>query len=594
MKTLSIPKRWGHLLTPKGYAILDACLIGLASGLAAVLLKRSIEGLRFWRLQLALNFPPWLLLPLIGLGGGLLAGWLVNSFAREASGSGVPQVKAALSGFPVPLNGRMAIVKLLSNAIALGSGLVLGRQGPTVQIGASLAAQLSRWIPTSPDYQRQMIAAGAAAGLAAGFNAPIAGVMFAVEELLHDVSGFTLGPTLLAAFIGAVVSQVLGGPSLSQALTLIAPLTSFSALEIPFYLALGVLAGLLGVLFGQGILSSLAFNRHVLRLTLPWRVALAGLISGLMIAVLPVHFRTAISLREFLISEGADIQTAALALGVYLILTIVAAGSGAPGGLFAPTLVIGAALGYLVGAWQWAWLGVGFPTTYALTGMGALFCVVYKAPITAVIIIFEITRDFDLVLPLMIGSVVAFLVSEMVDRGSLYDKLQELDGIQLKRDNLEVDPLHTLLAAHVMTRSPLETLSSNQTLAEVIQTFAHSRHHGFPVVEEGQLVGIITQTDLVKLYKQLASAEEPLITEQTPLKAFMTPQPITVSPRHSLSDVLYLLTRYHLTRLPVTEDGKLVGMITMTDVIRAETGVLSSYPLEPVYSGPVRDGDELS
>ena len=170
MKPLSIHPRWDLIFTPKGFAILNACLIGLAAELAAVALKQGVDWLRFWRVQLALHFSPWLWLPILGLVGAGLAGWLINQFAPEAVGSGVPHFKAVLAGFPIRLDGRVALTKLVSNMVTLGSGITLGRQGPTVHIGAALAAQLSRWAPTTPDYRRQMIAAGAAARLAAGFN----------------------------------------------------------------------------------------------------------------------------------------------------------------------------------------------------------------------------------------------------------------------------------------------------------------------------------------------------------------------------------------------------------------------------------------
>ena len=573
MKPISIPQRSGSPLTPKGFVILDACLIGLVSGLAAVLLRQGVDWLELWRIQTDLKTESWLLLPAIGLVGGFLAGWVVERFASEASGSGVPQVKAALDGFPIALDGRVALVKLAGNILALGSGLPLGRQGPTVQIGAALAAQLSQWLPTSPDYQRQLIACGAAAGLAAGFNAPIAAVLFAAEELLLDISGFTLGSTILAAFVGSMVARLLGGPI--HNLNLTTSLTGFSSLEIPFYLVLGVLAGLLGTLFNKGILASLKFNQRILNLGLPLRVALAGLICGLVVTMLPDSVRTSTGLREFLISVGTDAQTLALVFVAYFVLTLIAAGSGAPGGLFAPTIALGAALGYLVGLWQWGLLGIEEPATYAQVGMGALFCVVYKAPITGVVIVFEITRDFNLVLPLMISSAVAYWVADTLDSRSLSEHIQELSGLQLKMEILKSGHLSNLRVAQIMSRRPVEVLGADLTLDEVIKVFSATRRHGFPVVDGGQLVGIFTQTDLAKLHQWSSDPNELLSMRKMPLREFMTPQPVTVSPADTLSDVIDLLNIQNLSRLPVTEDSKLVGMIALSDIIRAETDLLN-------------------
>lgn len=562
-----VAKLKAFFLRPKQLALFEACLIGLVSGLAAVFLKQGVGWLGGWRIYASFNLPSWIGLPMIGLIGGAIAGFLVERFATEASGSGIPQVKAALAGFPLSLDLRVAFIKLISTVITVGSGLTLGRQGPTVQIGAAIAAEIGRWFPTSPDYRRQLIAAGAAAGLAAGFNAPLAGVLFAVEELLHDISAFSLGPAILASFIGAVVSRILGGKSLDLNLSATGFQSQFTAPEIPFYLILGILSGLLGTLFTQGIVASIKFNRKVLRVPLPWRMGLAGLICGVAIALLPPLFRNNSGLREFLITGSPTAGASAIAFLSHFCLTIIAAGSGAPGGLFAPSLILGSALGYLVGIWQFAILGAGLPTTYALAGMGAFFCAVSKAPITAVVMIFEITTDFNLVLPLMIVSVVSYLVAEMAESGSLYDKLLKLNGIDLKEEATPNAILSEIRAADVMQRR-VETLSCETSIEEVVQAFSRSHHRGFPVVDDGKLVGMVAQSDLAKISKLN-------LPPDTILSKIMTPEAVKVSPRDTLMEVLFQLNRYSLSRVPVTEGRKLVGIITRTDIIRAESDHLT-------------------
>ena len=446
------------LLRSKRLAIFEASLIGIVSGLAAVLLKQGIEWCGSLRVSTVEQIPAWLLLPGLGLAGGLLTGWLVQTLAPETSGSGIPQVKAGLGGVRISLSLRVALVKLVTTVLSVGSGLTLGRQGPTVQIGASLAAWIGNWIPTSPNYRRQLIACGAAAGLAAGFNAPIAGVLFVVEELLHDISGVTLGPAIVASFVGAVVSQWFGGqgvtlePDTSQIVDTLTP-GFLSLKEIPFYLVLGVLAGLLGALFSRAIVATTVFNKRHWRMSLPIRVAIAGFISGLAVAMLPPDFRNSTGLREFLGSGDATLTTTAIALVAHFVLTIVAAGSGAPGGIFAPSLIVGSALGHLVGLSHSALAGIDEPATYALTGMGAFFCAVSRAPMTAVVIVFEIVSDFNLVLPLMIGSVVAYLVAEKIDNKSLSDRLWELKGIQLKKQQILQESLIDIRASEVDRKS---------------------------------------------------------------------------------------------------------------------------------------------
>lgn len=566
-------KRLESLLSRQRIAILEACIIGVVSGLAAVFLKQGIEGLTLWRTSQSL--PLWLMLPSIGLVGGWLSGWLVERLAPEASGSGIPQVKAALGFAPIPLNLRVALVKVGSTLLALGSGLSLGRQGPTVQIGAGLAAQLSRWLPTSPDYRRQLLAAGAAAGLAAGFNAPIAGVLFVVEELLQDFSGLTLGTAILASFIGAVVSRLLGGQGLN--LVVDALPISLSIYDLPFLTILGLLAGVLGALFSRGIFWSLTCFRRFKRLGLPGRIGLAGLITGTVGVFLPVAAADNTGLQEFLVTGSAGWQLITIAFLAKFGLTLLAYGSGAAGGIFAPALVLGSALGCLVsflaqgvysgfGAWPLPTY-LGSTATYALTGMGAFFSAVTGVPITAIVIVFEMTANFNLVLPLMIGSGVAHLVANHASRGSIYNRLLALQGIHLDPMPQANNPWGHLKAADLMQRR-VETLNSQMTLPEVAQAFSRSHHRGFPVLNDGRLVGIITQSDL-------GDATAQGLSSRRTLADIMTSHPVAVSPEASLTHVLHLLNRLKVSRLPVTEGSKLVGIITRADIIRAESDQVS-------------------
>lgn len=565
-------------VSPKQLAVFEACLIGFVSGLAAVALKQGVGWLGQWRLQTATIYPAWIALPMIGILAGLLAGWLIEQFAPEAAGSGIPQVKAALGGVSSALDVRVAIAKLVTTLLALGSGLNLGRQGPTVQIGAAIAAQLSDWVPTSPIHRRQLIAAGAAAGLAAGFNAPIAGVLFVVEELLQDVSGLTLGTAILASFVGAVVSRLLGGNGFNGTPYGVEIMTSFSVESIPIFLLVGAISGLLGSLFVRGILLSLKINSKILNWSLPFRIAFAGGLSGLAIAILPGALRDGASLQEVWITSEWGWRISAVIFITKFVLTLVAFGSGAPGGLFAPSLILGSALGYLISFAAQSIENAGVPlgldlstsltTTAALTGMGAFFSAVTRGPITAIVIVFEMTTDFNIVLPLMIGSVTAYLVAESTFSGSIYKHLLEYRGIQLQ-SNPEMETRLSGLTAENLMQRRVETLSSQISLDEAIQAFSRSHHRGFPVIDNGMLVGIVTETDLSHI-------TERHLDHTQPLSEIMTPRPVTVHPKDPLSQVLYLLNRYKISRLPVVDRRKLVGIITRADIIRAESDRLSN------------------
>lgn len=261
----------------------------------------------------------------------------------------------------------------------------------------------------------------------------------------------------------------------------------------------------------------------------------------------------------------ADWRITAGAFVVQFVLSILACSAETPGGLFIPSLVLGAALGQLVGLTANLVLD-GEPIIYALAGMGAFFGAVAKVPITAIVIVFEITLNYNLILPLMISAVTAYLVAERLAPGSLYTHLLELKGIQLKPEGIDDGLWATLTATEVM-QTRVETLNSHMTLEEAIAAFSNSHHRGFPIVDDGKLVGIVTQTDLDKV------AQRQLLGTAG-LHEIMTPRPITVSPGDTLSQVLYLLSHYKLSRLPVVDHRKLVGIITRSDILRVESDKL--------------------
>ena len=565
-----------RVLRPKQIAIFEACAIGLISALAAVSLKQSVLWLEGWRVGLTGIYPAWLVLPIIGIVGGGLSGLLVERFAPEATGSGIPQVKAALGYVPIALDLRVAVVKWLSTFLSLGSGLVLGRQGPTVQIGAALAAQLSYWTNTSPTYQRQLIAAGAAAGLAASFNAPLAGVIFVIEELLQDLPDLTLGTAIIAAVVGGVVSLGLGGRGMIPDLSHLQ--LQFSVAEIPLLIVVGILGGLVGVICNRSLLASLQFYHDRFHgRSLAVKIAGAGGMTGIITAALPDALQGSRDLKDFLVIGDIQWQTAAWILASQFLMCLVAFGSTAPGGLLSPSLVLGAALGNLVATGIQSGYHndllplnpiLSSPTVYALTGMSAVFSAITRRPIMAIAIVWEMSAKFNLILPLMIGSVVAYLVAEQLFPDSIYQHLLTRKGINIERPDLADRRWEGLIAADIMQRR-VETLASQMTIDEAIQAFARSHHRGFPILDRGILVGILTQSDLGVLTSQLWD-------RKTPLSKIMTRRIITVTPQDPLTSILHLLDCHQVSRLPVIEGRKLVGIITRADIIRCEAARVSS------------------
>ncbi|MGD1901095.1 MAG: chloride channel protein [Geitlerinemataceae cyanobacterium] len=563
-------KIWQVLANPstgvasRRVALFQACTIGIVSGLAAFFLRQGIGWVGGLRVAAAEDMA-WFVLPLFGAIGAGLAGIAIVELAPQAKGSGLPYIKLALAPrglaqSKVVMNLRTAIVKLVATIAVAGSGLVLGRQGPTVYVGATLAAVMTRWFPTSPAFRRQTIAAGAAAGLAAGFNAPIAGVLFVIEELLRDMSSLTLETAILASFIGAVVSRLLGGNTWSLDPEVLPQFeVTFEAIDIPFLLLLGVMAGVLSGWFNRCAIASLEWNRR-LNWSLPKRMALAGLLSGTIVCLLPVAFRDSTALRELLQTGDVGLGTLVLALVAEFVMTTIAFGSGASGGVFAPALTLGAALGALIGTLTQLWLGLGNPTTYALAGMGGFFGAVSKVPITAIAIVFEMTMNFNIVLPLMVVVLVSNVVSERLWSGSLDDRIYKLSGLKQNESQPEREYLSDLEAGAVMQRR-VETLPEDLKMGEVRQRFARSKHRGFPVLRDGKLVGMVTHSDLIDRVQS---------RDEVPLSQVMTRNPVSVQSSGTLADVLYRLNYHKIGRLPVVEGRRLVGIITRSDIIRTE------------------------
>lgn len=416
-------------------ALLQSCFIGCSVAICAVLLRLGVGWLGAVRIHLSEQFPTFVVLPLFGLIGGAICGAIIQKVAPEITGSGIPQVKAVLSGHEMSMSWRVAGAKLAAGILALGAGFPLGREGPTVQIGACMAGTLADAKLIAQKHRRHLIAAGAGAGLAAAFNAPLAGLLFVIEELLRDVSSFTVGNAALAAFFAAVVARALGNLTLNLDEPAAPAATNFFLFDVPFLVALGVVAGILGTVFNQGIIYGTRVNSKLLQHRYIMRVSIAGLLCGLAIAALPGSFHDFAGLKHFLTTGEPTFTIAATAFAANFLLTLVAYTSGAPGGLFAPCLTIGAALGYMMGMLEKLLLPdlAQNPHIFALAGMGAFFCGVARVPITSTVIVFEIATDFNLFLPLMISCITAFFVGEALVSGSIYDRLLELQGIKLPR-----------------------------------------------------------------------------------------------------------------------------------------------------------------
>lgn len=539
-------------------SVMRAALIGLAAGISALLLENAAFFLSEMRVKACSYIPAWQALPAIGLIGGLISGYLVQRFSPTAYGSGIPQVRAYLLGARVPLDLTVALVKLVAGSIALGCGLFMGREGPTVHMGAAIAAHLSKWFPTSRDTQRQLIAAGAGAGLAAAFNAPIAGVLFVAEELLKDVSSKTIGTAILACFVASTMTHVFNAPHMASSLEIQSLEPAFHVHDIIFWIFLGAISGVLGTLFNRGVILFLKINRSFLNIPVMLRVGLAGLISGLVIAAMPVeaNFRDYNAVRA-VITGGQELwYLVPIVFVAFGFLTLVAYGSGAPGGLFAPAIVLGAALGAMTSYLQNYLFNSSSTETMAMVGMGAFFAAVARVPITAVVIIFEITGRYSLVLPLMVTSAIACFVGSRIEKGSVYDMLREYSGLEdAARKAAEEAQKH---AEDIM--KPVNIVVSKESVpAEFLEAVQGIHLSAIPVVDGAKYLGMIDSRSILSLLS-LPEKDLPPATE------LLDPSAPVVDPRAPISEIVRKFKESSLETIPVISDGDLKGLIHRSDL----------------------------
>lgn len=409
-----------------------AALVGVLAGLTAAAFRLTLEACDRGRnalFQRAHSWPgPWGFLLAVAV-CGLAAGaslWLVRRFAPETAGSGIPNLKAVLHRLRGMNWRRVLLVKFASGTLGIGAGLALGREGPTVQMGGAVGDMVSRWLHSGARERHTLIAAGAGAGLAAAFNAPLAGVIFVLEELRRDFAPGALTGGFVACVTADVVARLLMGqsPVFRIANAPVPPLSS-----LPLFLVLGLLAGALGVLFNRTLLLSLRlFDR-----TSRWPLGLPAVLVGIVIGVIGWYAPEALggggSLVQTTLAGTVAVATLALLLLLRFGMTMISYGNGTAGGIFAPLLVIGAQAGLLVGL-----LGrplfpaaASYPTAFAVVGMAALFAAIVRAPLTGIVLILEMTENYSLMLPLLIACFAAYALADLLRQEPIYEALLERD-----------------------------------------------------------------------------------------------------------------------------------------------------------------------
>ncbi|MDP7327601.1 MAG: ClC family H(+)/Cl(-) exchange transporter [Prochlorococcaceae cyanobacterium ETNP7_MAG_30] len=418
--------------------VLALMLTGLGAALTGVLFKAGVNALGSWRLQLLSELPAWAVLPALGATGGLISGLLIAKLAPAARGSGVSHIMAFLQHRAVPMGLQVGLVKLIAGIVAIGSGFPLGPEGPSVQMGGSVAWQFARWLKAPVSFRRVIVAAGGGAGLAAVFSAPIGGFIYVIEELLHSARPVVLLLVVVTTFWADAWADVFGFMGLSptaggldrsvgfQLAKKFDPDVLFLSIDIGYLIALGLVAGVLAEFYCRYVLAMQRKGNAWFGDRLVLRMVISGAVLGGVYACLPDGFSNTAELQH-LIGGGEVGISKALAIFVVLFFsTGLAAASGAPGGLFVPMLILGGAIGLACGDWVEVLTG-HVPSTYVFAGMGAFVASCSRTPITAMFLAFALTKDLLILKPILIASLASFLIARLMNQRSIYERQMNLE-----------------------------------------------------------------------------------------------------------------------------------------------------------------------
>ncbi len=580
-KDSSLGQRWRQRLQQwldqyavpeSGIIIFTALIVGIGAGLGAVVFRRLIEGMQMLAYDglggLLADIAPYHLLVIPAV-GGLIFGPLIYRFAREAKGHGVPEVMEAVALRGGRIRPRVAVVKALASAICIGTGGSVGREGPIAQIGSALGSTVGQALRLSDERVRNLVACGAAGGIAATFNAPIAGSIFALEVILGQLHTIYFGAVVISAVTADVIAHAFEGDLRAFA---VPGYTLINPWELVLYTLLGGLAAVAAVAFtrllylSEDLWDSIRFPEYL-------KPVLGGLLLGVVgiltfkIDGYPRIFGVGYDSISHILFGQLTIQIALVLFFSKLLATVLTLGSGGSGGIFAPSLFMGAMLGNIFGriANQLLPNIAGPPEAYALVGMSAFFSGAAHAPVTAILILFEMTGDYRIILPLMLATVMSTLISRIISRESIYTLKLSRRGIHLEQGQ-DIDVMQGVTVGEAMT-TDVDVVPPDMPLEELADEFARTHHHGFPVVDDaGELIGVVGIQDLER-----ALTAGP-IEGKTVADIATTESLLVAYPYEPMWRALRRLGARDVGRLPVVEQEgsrRLVGMVRRHDIIRA-------------------------
>ncbi|HXJ03663.1 MAG TPA: chloride channel protein [Candidatus Acidoferrum sp.] len=552
-------RRWSALLHEREEQVflVLTLLIGALTGLMAVafILLTERAGSRLYPVGGA----AWhrVLVPIVG---SLAMGYLLYRYFPDARGSGVPQTKAALYAREGRITAGTMFGKFFCTSATLASGIPLGREGPTVQVGGGIASVLGRHLGLRPEKVKALIPVAAAAAIAAAFNTPLAAVLFALEEVVGDLHAPVLGSVVLASATSWGMLRLLLG---NNPLFKVPQYQLVNPWEFVIYAVLGVAGGLVSVAFSKLLLGMRAKFLNFRKWTVPFQPVVGGIVVGLMGWFVPQVLGVGYEHVGAVLNGGMALRLMVLLLVLKLFAVTVSYASGNAGGIFGPSLFLGAMLGGAIGTVAHNYLPeyVATPGAYALVGMGTAFAGIVRAPMTSVVMIFEITRDYAVIVPLMISNLVSFFIASRLQKQPIYEALARQDGIHLPtaETRLHEGHRHVILAM----RPAKEVLMADMTVQEALELIRSSESTAWPVSDERGLVGILT---FGKLQQAATAGSEPKRLKEL-LDGSDFPH---VHVDHSLSMALERMGAAQVNAIPVVSRAdvhKLEGIVTLKDVL---------------------------
>jgi CIC family chloride channel protein len=474
-------------------------LIGALTGLAVVtfILLTERLGTRLYPVGSA----AWRRV-LIPVAGSLGMGYLLFRYFPDARGSGVPQTKAALFAREGVITLDTVFGKFFCTSATLASGIPLGREGPSVQVGAGIASVMARRLGLRPEYVKALIPVGSAAAIAAAFNTPLAAVLFSLEEIMGDLNAPVLGSVVLASGASWLVLRLMLG---NDPLFHVPQYVLVHPLEFAIYAVLGVAGGLVSVAFTKLLLGMRAYFLRLPRWTYWFQPLAGGLLTGLIAWRVPQVLGVGYGYVGDALNGRMGFQLMALLVVFKLLAVTTSYASGNAGGIFGPSLFIGAMLGGAIGSVAHHFLPMytAAPGAYALVGMGTLFAGIVRAPMTSVLMIFETTQDYAVIVPLMISNMVSFFISSRMQRQPIYEALAEQDGIHLPSVATRLRDGQRLVFQAM--RPATVVMRSEMTVREALDRTPNTEFQSWPVTDERGVVGVIS---LDRLEQAMADGEE--------------------------------------------------------------------------------------